>query len=141
LDDPSALLEFRAPPGASIATPIKMLVMVFVAERVSLRVDLDPSKYSSNTSFPCRATRMLPIFLKSFDLLPELEKREVASEIIRRTLALHRKIECDEAQLASLYAEFAEEDRALAEEGNALDMSKPPWSENEIHPPSNSASM
>jgi hypothetical protein len=55
--------------------------------------------------------------LKSFDLLPEPEKREVASEIIRRTFALHRKIECDEAQLASLYADFADEDRALAEEG------------------------
>jgi hypothetical protein len=56
-------------------------------------------------------------FLKSFDLLPDPEKREVASEIIRRTFALDRKIECDEAQLASLYADFADEDRALAEEG------------------------
>lgn len=55
--------------------------------------------------------------LKSFDLLPEPEKREVASEIIRRTFALDHKIECDEAQLASVYAEFADDDRALAEEG------------------------
>ena len=55
--------------------------------------------------------------LRSFDLLPESEKREVASEIIRRTFALNRKIECDEAHLASVYAEFADEDRALAEEG------------------------
>jgi hypothetical protein len=55
--------------------------------------------------------------LRSFDLLPEPEKREVASEIIRRTFALDHKIECDEAQLAALYAEFADEDRVLAEEG------------------------
>lgn len=55
--------------------------------------------------------------LRSFDLLPEPEKRQVASEIMRRTFALGRKIECDEAQLASLYADFADEDRALAEEG------------------------
>lgn len=55
--------------------------------------------------------------LKSFDLLPDPEKREVASEIIRRTFALHRTIECDDVQLASLYAKFADEDRALAEEG------------------------
>jgi len=56
-------------------------------------------------------------FLKSFDLLPEPEKRAAASEIMRRTFALDRKIECDEAQLASVYAEFADEDRALIEEG------------------------
>ena len=56
-------------------------------------------------------------FLKSFDLLPEPEKRAAASEIMRRTFALDRKIECDEAQLASVYAEFADEDRALVEEG------------------------
>jgi hypothetical protein len=55
--------------------------------------------------------------LKSFDFLPEPEKREVASEIIRRTFVLNRKIECDAAQLADLYADFADEDRALAEEG------------------------
>lgn len=55
--------------------------------------------------------------LRSFDQLPEPEKREVASEIMRRKFALDRKTECDEAQLASVYAEFADEDRALAEEG------------------------
>ena len=54
--------------------------------------------------------------LQSFDQLPEPEKRQVASEIMRRTFALDRKIECDEAQLASVYAEFTDEDRALAEE-------------------------
>ena len=53
--------------------------------------------------------------LKSFDLLPEPEKREVASEIIRRTFALDRDV--DEAQWAALYGEFAAEDRRLAEEG------------------------
>ena len=56
-------------------------------------------------------------FLNAFDRLPELEKREVASEIIRHTFALDSKIECEDAQLTSLYAEFAEADRALAEEG------------------------
>lgn len=56
-------------------------------------------------------------FLKSFDLLPEPEKREVASQIMRRPFALDRKIECDDAQLASLYAGSADEDRVLAEEG------------------------
>ncbi len=56
-------------------------------------------------------------FLKSFDLLPEPEKREVASEIIRRTFPLNGKFECVEGQLSSLYAEFADEDRAMAEEG------------------------
>jgi hypothetical protein len=55
--------------------------------------------------------------LKSFDLLPEPEKREVAYEIIRRAFALDRKTEWDEAQLVSLYSDFADEDRALAEEG------------------------
>jgi hypothetical protein len=54
--------------------------------------------------------------LKSFDLLPEFEKRQVASEIIRRTFSLDQKI-TDEAQLESLYASFAEEDHDLAEEG------------------------
>ncbi|MDQ5846620.1 MAG: hypothetical protein M3539_15125 [Acidobacteriota bacterium] len=53
--------------------------------------------------------------LRSFDLLPEPEKREVASEIIRRAFA--STPELDDAQLAALYAEFAEEDRNLAEEG------------------------
>lgn len=54
--------------------------------------------------------------LKSFDLLPEIEKRQVASEIIRRTFSLDRKV-TDEAQLQALYASFAKEDQALAEEG------------------------
>ena len=54
--------------------------------------------------------------LKSFDLLPEIEKRQVASEIIRRTFSLDRKV-ADEAQLETLYASFAKEDSDLAEEG------------------------
>ena len=54
--------------------------------------------------------------LKSFDHLPPSEKREVASEIIRRTFALDRE-QLDEMQLTALYAEFADEDRRLAEEG------------------------
>jgi len=54
--------------------------------------------------------------LKSFDLLPASEKREVASEIIRRTFALDRD-QLDETQLTALYAEFADDDRHLAEEG------------------------
>jgi hypothetical protein len=54
--------------------------------------------------------------LKSFEHLPPSEKREVASEIIRRTFALDRD-GTDDAQLATLYAEFADEDRRLAEEG------------------------
>ena len=53
--------------------------------------------------------------LESFDRLPEAEKREVASEIIRRTFVPNRQI--DEAELAVLYAKFAEEDRSLSEEG------------------------
>ena len=53
--------------------------------------------------------------LKSFDLLPEPEKHQVASEILRRTLASNTGL--DEAQLATLYAESAETDRQLAEEG------------------------
>jgi len=55
--------------------------------------------------------------LKTFEHLPESEKREVASEIIRRTFALGREGEIDDAQLYALYAEFADEDRRLAEEG------------------------
>jgi hypothetical protein len=55
--------------------------------------------------------------LKSFDLLPESEKREVASQIIRRTLALDQKIQLDQAQLEALYAGFAVDDQKLAEEG------------------------
>jgi hypothetical protein len=54
--------------------------------------------------------------LKSFDHLPSAEKREVASEIIRRTVALDRG-QLDEAQLAALYAEFAKDDHDLAEQG------------------------
>jgi hypothetical protein len=54
--------------------------------------------------------------LKSFDHLPAIEKREVASEIIRRTFALDRD-ELGEEQLTALYAEFADDDRQLAEEG------------------------
>jgi hypothetical protein len=53
--------------------------------------------------------------LKSFDLLTEPEKHQVASEILRRTFA--STTELDDAQLAALYAEFAETDRKLAEEG------------------------
>ena len=55
--------------------------------------------------------------LESFDLLPDSERREVALEIIRRAFALDRKVELDEASLAALYAEFAAEDRDLAENG------------------------
>jgi len=55
--------------------------------------------------------------LKSFDLLPEIEKREVASEIIRRTFCPERETELDEGELEKLYASFTDEDRALAEEG------------------------
>ena len=54
--------------------------------------------------------------LRSFDHLPSSEKREVASEIIRRTFALDRD-QLDETQLNALYAEFADDDRRLAEEG------------------------
>lgn len=54
--------------------------------------------------------------LKSFDHLPASEKREVASEIIRRTFALDRD-QLDEMQLTALYAEFADDGRRLAEEG------------------------
>ena len=53
--------------------------------------------------------------LKSFDHLPASEKHEVASEIIRRTFALDRA-QLDETQLTTLYAEFAVDDRRLAEE-------------------------
>ena len=53
--------------------------------------------------------------LKSFDLLPEPEKQQVAAEILRRKYA--SSSELDEAQLAILYAGFAEADRKLAEEG------------------------
>jgi hypothetical protein len=54
--------------------------------------------------------------LRSFDHLAPAEKREVASEIMRRTFALDRD-ETDDVRLAALYSEFADEDRRLAEEG------------------------
>jgi hypothetical protein len=53
--------------------------------------------------------------LRSFDRLPDLEKHKVASEILRRTYA--STLELDEAELTAVYAEFAETDRQLAEEG------------------------
>ncbi|HAF14566.1 MAG TPA: hypothetical protein DHU55_12860 [Blastocatellia bacterium] len=53
--------------------------------------------------------------LKTFDLLSEPEKHEVASEILHRAFA--STTELDDAQLAALYPEFAETDRKLAEEG------------------------
>jgi hypothetical protein len=55
--------------------------------------------------------------LESFDRLPDVEKREVATEIIRRTFAANRRVELDDAQLAALYSEYAVEDRELAEQG------------------------
>ena len=55
--------------------------------------------------------------LKSFDLLPEMEKREVASEIIRRTFSVSHDLPLDEDQMKALYVDFADEDRELAEEG------------------------
>jgi hypothetical protein len=55
--------------------------------------------------------------LASFDLLPEKEKRAVASEILRRTFILDRKPNLDDAQLADLYSDAASEDRDLAEVG------------------------
>ena len=53
--------------------------------------------------------------LESFDLLPDREKREIASEMIRRAFAATPEL--DQSQLSALYAEFAEEDGDLAEEG------------------------
>lgn len=53
--------------------------------------------------------------LKSFDLLPEPIKQEVASEILRRTFAATPEL--NEEQLAALYAEAAGEDQTLANEG------------------------
>jgi hypothetical protein len=55
--------------------------------------------------------------LKSFDLLADIEKREVATEIMRRTFRLDSKAHLDESHLAALYDEFAAEDRDLAEQG------------------------
>ena len=54
--------------------------------------------------------------LESFDHLPESEKREVASEILRRTFASDSEVELDEGKLTALYAQFANDDRSLAEE-------------------------
>ena len=55
--------------------------------------------------------------LKPFDLLPEVEKREVASEIIRRAFSLDRNIALDQGELKARYASFAAEDQELAEQG------------------------
>ena len=55
--------------------------------------------------------------LKSFDLLPDIEKRQVASEIIRRAFSLDEKVAIDEGQLEALYASFAGDDHDLAEQG------------------------
>jgi hypothetical protein len=55
--------------------------------------------------------------LKSFDLLPDVEKREVASEIIRRAFSLDRDVALDEGEMEALYASFAAEDQELAEQG------------------------
>jgi hypothetical protein len=55
--------------------------------------------------------------LKSFDLLPEVEKREVASEIIRRAFSLHRNSAPDQGELEAHYSSFAAEDHELAEQG------------------------
>jgi hypothetical protein len=53
--------------------------------------------------------------LRSFDLLTDPEKRQIASEIIRRAFA--STVEVDESQLADLYSESADGDRKLAEHG------------------------
>jgi hypothetical protein len=53
--------------------------------------------------------------LKSFDLLPQKDKHVIAYEIMRR--AFPSAPELDDAQFATLYAEFADADRNLAEEG------------------------
>ena len=56
-------------------------------------------------------------FLESFDLLPEIEKRKVASEILRRAYITELDVELDETELAALYAESTAEDQDLAEQG------------------------
>lgn len=53
--------------------------------------------------------------LKSFDLLLETEKHQVASEIMRQAFAF--TTELDDADLAAVFAEIAERERKLAEEG------------------------
>ena len=55
--------------------------------------------------------------LRSFDLLPEVEKREIASEIIRRAFSLDRNVAIDQEELETRYASFAAEDQELAEQG------------------------
>jgi len=55
--------------------------------------------------------------LRSFDLLPEVEKREVASEIIRRAFSLDRNVAIEQEELETRYASFAAEDQELAEQG------------------------
>jgi len=55
--------------------------------------------------------------LRSFDLLPEVEKREVASEIIRRAFSLDRNVAIDQEELETRYASFAAEDQELSEQG------------------------
>ena len=56
-------------------------------------------------------------FLASFDQLPDSEKREVVTEILRRTFTRKGSPRIDEAELAALYAEFAADDIDLAEQG------------------------
>ena len=55
--------------------------------------------------------------LKTFEHLRDSKKREVACEIIRFAFAHDREDSLDDQQLSALYAEFANEDRRLAEEG------------------------
>ena len=55
--------------------------------------------------------------LRSFDLLPEVEKREVASEIIRRAFSLDRNSALGQEELEACYTSFAAEDQELAEQG------------------------
>ena len=54
--------------------------------------------------------------LASFELLPEKEKRAVASEILRRAFILP-DAKLDDAELATLYGDAGSEDGDLAEEG------------------------
>jgi hypothetical protein len=53
--------------------------------------------------------------LRSFDLLPKEEKHLIACEIMRKVFPATPDV--NDAQLATLYAEFFEADRKLAEEG------------------------
>jgi len=72
---------------------------------------------ASDYKYPNAMSTSSEELLKSFDLLPEVEKREVVSEIIRRTFSLGREPAIDEHQLKSLYSSFTDEDHELAEEG------------------------